>query len=161
MKQRWIPTLAFLSLLSGCAVDDPPPSASIEGETDGLLPRGLELQVVFSEPIDPSTLRLAVVPFETDVEGYLGDVDATPLTELHPYFTHDPTAGQTGGTGTLSADATRFTIVPEMPLPIGPKLAVLIDPGLADPLGNDTGPRQRLTFAYEFVCAGDKATTVL
>jgi hypothetical protein len=161
MKKRATFPLLFLSLLSGCALYDPPPEPSLDGEVDGLIARGHPLQVVFSEPIDPATLRLSVVPLVTDAEGYLGDEDAHPETQLDAFFTHDPAAGQSGGTGVLSADGTRFSITPAAPLPIGPKLAVLIEPGLGDLLGNDTGARQRLTFAYEFKCAGGQATSLL
>lgn len=150
-----------LSLLTGCAVYDPPPDAWIEGEVDGLVPSGQPLEVVFSEPIDPSTLRLSVVPFVTDAEGDLADEDTDPSTELAPFFTHDPGSGDTGGTGQLSADGTRFRIEPGSSLPIGPKLAVLLEQGLSDRDGHDTGVRTRLTFAYQFSCAGGKGTSLL
>lgn len=150
--------LALLApLLAACAVYDAPPSAAIDGLENGLLPAGSSLDVVFSEPIDPATLRLSVVPLVTDVEGNLADEDDKDETKLEPLFTHDPAGADSGGTGELLESNTVFRIVPSKPLPVGPKLAILIEGGLADLEGNDTGVRTRLTFAYP-VQGGDGTT---
>ena len=149
-------------LLSSCALYDPPPVPSIEGVESGVLPSGgPSLDILFSEPIDPTTLRLSVVPLTTDFEGNLGDEDPDPVTPLVTYFTHDPAKGQTGGKGELDPSATRFRVFPEKPLPIGPQLAVLVEEGLSDPEGNETGARTRLPFTYEFRCDGGKGTDKL
>jgi hypothetical protein len=148
-------SLVLLSpLLAACAVYDSPPVPVIDGLENGLLPNGAPLDVVFSEPIDPATLRLSLVPLVTDVEGNLADEDDKSETELEPFFSHDPPEGDTGGTGELLESNTVFRITPSKPLPVGPKLAVLIESGLADLNGNDTGVRTRLTFAYPVVAGG-------
>jgi hypothetical protein len=159
--KRALPPLFALLLLPACAVYDSPPVPSIAGAVDGVLPSGQDLEIVFSEPVDPSTLRLSVAPLVTDIEGNLPDEDDDPMTELVPFFSHDPQKGDTGGTGQLSADGTRFRIAPAQPFPIGPKLAVLVEEGLSDLKGNDTGARARVTFAYQFSCEGGKGTSLL
>lgn len=154
--------LATALLLPGCALFDPPPEPSIAGIEDGLLPSSSPtLDIAFSEPIDPSTLRLSVVPLVTDADGALPDEDADATTVLTPYFTHDPTTGDAGGTSTLDASNTLLRITPAASFPIGPKLAVLVEQGLSDTLGNATGARRRLPFAYEFVCKGTPPKNVL
>lgn len=154
-------SLLALSLVSGCALYDPPPSASIAGEQDGIVPSSQPLEILFSEPIDPASLHLRVVPLVTDIEGNLADEDTDKSTELMPFFEHDPQSGDTGGTGELSPDHLVFRIKPDKALPIGPKLAVLLEPGLADENGNDTGARARLTFAYQFTCGTAKGQSLL
>lgn len=160
-RARTLALSAAVPLLCSCAVYDPPPVPSIDRVESGVLPSGSPLDIVFSEPIDPDTLRLSVVPLVTDFEGNLGDEDPSLTTQLATYFTHHPEKGQTGGKGELNAGATRFRITPEEPFPIGPQLAVLIERGLSDPQGNDTTDRTRIPFAYQFQCQGGKGTDKL
>ncbi len=146
----------------GCALYDPPPVPAIDGAENGLVPTGEPyLDIVFSEPIDENTLRLKVAPFiTTDGEGNLGDEDASAETELITFFTHDPEKGQTGGIGQINKAKNRFRITPDKPFPVGPKLVVLIEKGLADQESNDTGERTRLLFAYRLQCGEGAATTL-
>ncbi|MBK8251600.1 MAG: hypothetical protein IPK82_02900 [Polyangiaceae bacterium] len=146
---------------SGCALYDPPPNPQIKGLTDGILPSSQPLEIVFSEPVDPNTLRVLVVPYVVDAEGYLGDEDSDPTTSLNPLFTHDPGAGDTGGTGMLNADGTGFLITPSTKLPLGEKLAVLVEKGLSDFNGHSTLERTRLPFSYELKCDSGTASNLI
>src|SRR5207249_656400 len=65
------------------------------------------------------------------------------------FFQHTDRFGDTGGTGTFEDHDARFSIAPDAPLPIGPRLAVLVDPGLADLQGVTTNARRRLVFGYD------------
>src|SRR5687767_8498752 len=89
---------------AGCASFDPPPSASIVGEKDGVLPTADVLTVAFTEPVVPETLRLRLAKFATDGEGNLADEDTDDKTELEVLFARDPGAADTGGASELSAD---------------------------------------------------------
>lgn len=145
-----------LPLLAGCTVFDPPPEPSIAHLKDGLLPStDSMLEIAFSEPVDPSTLHLSVVPLTTDTEGRLADEDTDPSTALTPYFTYGSGSTITGGKAAFNADNTLLYIAPYNAFPVGPKLAVLVEQGLSDDAGNKTASRRRLPFAYQFVCKGD------
>ena len=53
--------------------------------------------------------------------------------------------------------STVYTITPLARLPVGPKLAVLIEPGLTDAAHDPTATtavRKRLLFSYSFTCSG-------
>lgn len=150
-----LPFALTLPLLAGCTLYDPPPEPRIAHLADGLLPSSASmLEIAFSEPVDPASLRLSVVPLTTDAEGALPDEDTDPLTVLTPYFTYGSGSLTTGGKAAFNGDNTLFYIAPYNAFPVGPKLAVLIEQGLSDAAGNQTGSRRRLPFAYEFVCQG-------
>lgn len=138
----------------GCEVYDSPPRPSIDGMVDGVLadPKA-PIVVRFSEPIDPDTLRVKIVKLTTDLEGNLGDEDDDPNTETFEFFGYDPvTLNNFGGTATLADDAASLRIDLASPLPIGPSLALLIEPGLADREGNTVDARSRLVFGYRLSC---------
>jgi hypothetical protein len=156
------PLALLCPLLAACEVYYAPPAPSIDGAVDGLVPAGQpSLQIDFSSAIDPATLKLEVVPLVTDAEGNLADEDNDPSTTLNPFFSHDPAAGDTGGTGALQNDDTQLVITPEKPFPIGPQLAVLVEPGLSDREGHKTGARTRLPFAFALKCGGDMVSSSL
>lgn len=143
-------TVALALALAGCETYDGPPNVSIEGLTDGLLSDpAAPLVVAFSEPIDPATLKLSVARYVVDIEGNLGDEDDDPATELDPILSYDPEL-QVGGQAELVDDDRALRIVPEAPLPIGPRFVVLVEPGLADRAGIATRTRKRLPFGYQF-----------
>ncbi len=139
-----------LSSLAGCATYDGPPRVTLDDLEDGVLSDAkVPVVVRFSEPIDTATLHVKLVKVTTDPEGNLGDEDDDPATELSPIFSHDPGEEEVGGDGTLGEDDQTFTIRPYVPLPVGPKLAVLLEPGLSDRDGHATTARRRISFAYQ------------
>jgi hypothetical protein len=139
---------AALSL--GCETYDAPPAPFIEGGENGVLedPKA-PLVVAFAEPVDPATINIKLIRLATDIEGNLGDEDADPETDIDVLYSND-TIGESGGTSELLDNNSRLRITPNAPLPIGAKLAVLVEKGLKDLNGNTTATRKRLTFGYTF-----------
>lgn len=152
MRLRLASSILLLSsvLTAGCDVYDAPPTPTIVGAEDGVLedPKA-PLLVSFAEPVDPATINVKVIRLVTDVEGNLGDEDADPLTDLNVLFSTDQ-IGDVGGTKELLENNSQLLITPNAPLPIGAKLAVLVEAGLTDLAGNTTKTRKRLTFGYSF-----------
>jgi len=160
----WALFLVVVGLTFGvpaCETYDAPPNVFLNDLVDGTLADNkAPLVITFSEAVDPATLSLKVALFETDTEGNLFDEDTGKddegeATELATFFVHDPTKKKTdeGGEGKLSRDGLTYTITLTEPLPIGPALALLIEPGLADSSGIRTETRQRISFAYRFACS--------
>jgi hypothetical protein len=140
--------LPFLFLVA-CETFHAPPSGTVVGGpvlSDPALP----LVIQFDRPFAPETLKLEVVPYDIDNEGNLAD-EVDGGGDLHPYFTHDPSMDDYAGTSQVGADS--FTIFPKA-FPVGQKLAVLVEPGLAaTQTGVTTRVRDKLLFSYEFHCA--------
>jgi hypothetical protein len=166
-----LPLLLLVALLAlvtavapSCQTYIAPPVATIEGLDNGVLSDpSAPLVIQFSKPIDPSTLKLQVIKFDPNADGQLPDETGDASVSLDPLYAHDPIAvdaggkGDTGGTGTLDSSHTIFTIKPLARLPVGPKLAVLIEPGLWDAAHDSTAQtavRKRLLFGYAFNCTG-------
>lgn len=154
---------------ASCQTYVAPPVATIVGLTNGVLSNpAAPLVLQFSKAIDPATLKLEVIKFDPDSEGQLPDETGDASVSLHPLFSHDgsgksdagdagPDGVDVGGTGALDASHTVFTIKPLARLPVGPKLAVLIEPGLSDAAHDGTAQtavRKRLLFGYAFTCEG-------
>jgi len=145
-------SIALLSaaMALGCDYYDAPPAPYIEGGEDGVLedPKA-PLVVSFSESVDPKTIAIKIIRVVTDVEGNLADEVAGTEGELNALYSLD-TSEELGGTSELLDDNSRIRITPVAPLPIGSKLAVLVEAGLKDLKGNVTKTRKRLTFGYSF-----------
>jgi hypothetical protein len=147
-------SILLLSLLAamplGCETYDAPPAPIIEGGEDGVLedPKA-PLVVCFAEPVDPATINVKIIRLVTDREGNLGDEDTSDGTDLNILFSSDQ-VGDVGGTSELFENNSKLRITPNAPLPIGSKLAVLVETGLTDLQGNATKTRKRLTFSYSF-----------
>jgi hypothetical protein len=155
--------LLIVSLLvASCGRYVSPPIPTIHGLAQGLLSDPASPLVIdFSKAVDPSTLSIKVIKFQPDADGKLADETGDPTVSLNPFFTHDPVNGDVGGVGTLDPSGTVFTIVLPARLPVGPKLAVLVEAGLSDATHDDTGitaVRKRLLFTYTFKCKGTGAT---
>lgn len=159
-KLTFLISILLLTLAVGAACGNykSPPVPSIEGADQGILhDSSAPLVIDFSKPIDPTTLSLKVVRFEANAEGQLADETGDPDATLDPLFSHDQIDGDIGGTSVLDPSGTKLTITPAARFPVGPKLAVLIEPGLSDAAHDDTGTtavRKRLLFSYAFTCAG-------
>ncbi|MDI1449837.1 Ig-like domain-containing protein [Polyangium sp. 6x1] len=157
-------SLLLLSLAAplgaGCELYDGPPQPSIVGAEDGVLEDATAPIVLsFSEPVDPATLDVAIIRLETDVEGNLLDEDADPVSEPEEFVSFVKGVA-TGGEAELVDGNATLVIKPSAPLPVGPKLALVIEKGLADVAGNVTKVRKRLLFGYSFKLDCDKPSTV-
>ena len=150
--------LVATALAASCQRYVAPPVATIDGLADGLLSDpAAPLVIDFSKPIDPSTLSLQLILFDPNAEGQLPDETGDPTVSLNPLYSYDPVAGDTGGTSVLDPTNTVLTITLPARLPVGPTLAVLIDPGLTDAAHDATATtavRKRLIFSFSFTCDG-------
>jgi hypothetical protein len=150
--------VVVVAIAASCQGYVSPPVATIDGLAEGLLSDpSAPLVIDFSKPIDPSTLSVKVILFDPNAQGQLPDETGDPTVSLDPLFAYDPTDGDSGGTGVLDPTNTVYTITPLARLPVGPTLAVLIEPGLADAAHDPTATtevRKRLIFSYSFTCDG-------
>jgi hypothetical protein len=163
---RSVARLLVLLACAGCEsfYFDSPPKARLPEAVDGILPNpDAPVLVLFHEAIDPATLALKIIHFETDAEGRLFDEDPDPTTSLRILFEHG-LGGDTGGRGVLDGERRRYVIQPEestaegpkkVSLPVGPPLALVVEPGLADDAGNRWQVRQVIKFGYGLNCSGD------
>jgi len=138
------------------------PVVTLAGQKDGLLgDPAAPLVLEFSEPIDPASLAIKVARYKTDSEGNLGDEDSDESTQLDWFF-HREKGDEEGGTSQLDAAHRSLRITLEAPLPVGPRLVIVIEPGLASPTGDDaTHTRKRILFGYGFDLACTEPTTAV
>jgi len=157
MSHRFVFVLvSFLAVsLLGCGRFDSPPRVLLPEAVDGVLSDPTAPLVVgFHEPIDFDSLKLKVIRYDTDVEGRLGDEDDDPNTELDIIFEHiSPLDADVGGSAFLDDTGAQYWISLQTTLPIGPRLAIIIEPGLRDLAGNEWKTRQVLVFGFEFACS--------
>lgn len=154
--------IALALALAACEPYTAPPTATLSGLTDGLLDsRTSTLTVRFDRPVRWETLRLEVVPFQVDEKGNLADEapgaeeEGTTLT---PLLSFDGPSETRGAAFTPSEDGTTLTIAPRSKLPVGPKLALLLYPGLTSEEGTVLTYRRRLPFAFKFECTGTRGS---
>lgn len=142
-----------------CDRYEPPPTVTIDGLQGGVLyDSKAPLSISFGQPINLATLNLKIARFDTNLEGDLGDEDDDPDTELRVLLAHDPVAGDTGGHIEVDPDGSRLRFVPDAALPVGPKLVVLVEPGLEGMGGRVRQNRTRIPFSYNVRCtAGTRA----
>ncbi len=180
MKRRIRSTAAVVSLAvtcalipGACAEYDAPPTPQLVGENLGVMSTAPDAPLVlkFSEPIKQGSLKVKLI-FAVQSEGDL-DGENSLLDEQEPPKTaqfKDRTilafdssapsdANRTfGGKSSLNAARTQLTMEPEAPLPVGVPLMVLIEPGLSDAAGNETGQRIRVPIVFQ--AQGGGATTL-
>lgn len=144
----------------GCETFDGPPEPLLPDAQTGLLSDpAAPLRIKFSKPINPDTLKLYVVPLDVDALDHLPDergVPDTDVTILKPLFIHDPSTLTTdfNGTHTLEEGNSLFVATLRSRLPVGQRLAVLVEPGLANTTNGLTiNVRRRLPFALDFKCS--------
>jgi hypothetical protein len=136
-----------------CDRYEPPPTVVIDGIQSGLLfDSKAPLSLSFGQPIDLATFNFKVAAFDTNLEGELGDEDSDPDTELRVLVAHDPVEGDKGGHIEMDPDGSRLRFVTEAALPVGPKLVVLVEPGLAGTGGRVRQNRTRIPFSYAVRC---------
>lgn len=150
----------------GCETFDGPPEPSLPDTQAGLLSDpGAPLRIKFSKPIVADTLKLYIVPLDVDGEDRLPDERGVPDTDirvLNPLFVHDPVTLRTdfNGEHTLEENDTLFVATLRSRLPVGQRLAVLVEPGLANTSNGLTiNVRRRLPFAFDFKCS-NKGTQI-
>jgi len=142
-----------------CERYEPPPTPVLEGLAGTELsdPKA-PLVVDFGKPIDPATLRVKIAYDDTNVEGDLPDEDDDPSTDLRLILTHDDDDGDHGGHVDLDPSGATVRIVPDGALPVGPKLVLLIEPGLTAADGRVRTFRTRIPFSFRVQCgAGTRA----
>jgi hypothetical protein len=146
-----------------CQTYAPPPTATIEGLSDGILKNPMAPIVVqFSTPVDPDTINVQIAPFNIDAYGNLPDEepDAGPLNALTIYDAKESVHVN----ATLSSDHTTLTLTPTPLawLPTGPSLVLLVGAGLtSSTTGTVLHYRERLLFSYPAVCGEAKPTKFL
>lgn len=139
--------------LAACEDYRPPPEVSIEGMTNGVLtdPRA-PLVIDFGMPIDESSVAAEVAFYDVDGDGNLPD-ERTPPQPLRDVFKHDPVDGDFAVRSTFEDGASKVRLVPTGAMPVGPKLVLLVDPGLRSQDGRERHYRTRMPFSYEVTCA--------
>ncbi|HVY45155.1 MAG TPA: hypothetical protein VHB21_04710 [Minicystis sp.] len=143
MRRALLPLALALVAAAGCETFDAPPEPRVVGLADGVLAdEKAPLVFAFSKPVVPSTLSLTIAPYVTDAEG---DV----LVPDQPFFEHTERFGSSGGEGVFEDGDTRYVVTLGAPLPVGPRLVALVEPGLADRTGATINAERRLVFGYE------------
>ena len=155
--------IPLVATQAGCDTYYAPPSIDIEGLEQGVLhDPGAPIVLDFGKPIQPDTLKISIVRYETDDLGNLPDERGDDSVPLRPIYSHDPDAGiERGGAGVLSDDATQFVITPLARMPVGTKLSLVVESGLRSTHGEDTRVRHRVLFGYDFSCKNGKGTKLV
>ncbi len=156
-------SLVVIAAQAGCDTYHAPPSIDIDGLEQGVLhDPGAPIVLDFGKPIQPDTLKVSIVRYEADDVGNLSDERGDDSVPLKPIYAYDPDAGiETGGHSALSDDATQFVITPLARMPVGTKLALVVEPGLKSTHGEDTRVRHRVLFGYDFSCKNGKGTKLV
>ncbi len=136
-----------------CEEYEAPPQPVLEGLSSGVLsdPRA-PLKLDFGTAIDPATLRVKIAIFETDAEGNLKDEDEDPESTLRVLLQRDPDEGDFGVTTDIDAEGGRATLNAQAALPVGPKLVLIVEPGLASSSGRISNYRVRIPFSFAVKC---------
>jgi hypothetical protein len=150
---RTLVALSVLVALAACEDYQPPPDVSVEGTTNGVLtdPRA-PLFIDFGMPIDESSVNVEVAFYDVDADGNLPD-ERVPAQPLRSIFKHDPSEGDFAVGATFEDGDTKLRLVPTGAMPVGPRLVLLVDPGLRSQSGRERHYRTRLPFSYEVKCA--------
>jgi len=149
-----------LALATGCDRFEPAPTPAIAGIEAGILYDSKAPFVLdFGQPIDVATLDFKVASLDTNIEGELGDEDGDPDTELKVLIGHSPLDGDRGGRLEVEGDGARVRFIADAALPVGPKLVLIVEPGLTGTGGRVRTNRTKIPFSYAVRCvAGKKAT---
>lgn len=149
--------LTFAGCVLACERYEPPPTVTIDGLQNGLLyDSRAPLVLSFGQPIDVSTLSLKVVALETNADGELPDEDDAPNPNLKIYVAHDAVDGDIGGHIEVVGDGSSVRFVHDAALPVGPKLAVIVEPGVKGTGGRVRVIQTRIPFAYSVRCSTGK-----
>lgn len=157
LLRRTIAAFAVTAVSIGaCATYDPPPEPALVGANDSIL----------SDADSPLVLRFssAIAPASLSVKMYVDSIDPdadqnAPIPQELVFFQQDAGGAPVGGMATLSPDGTTYTVTFDKRPPVGPRLAIVVEPGLADLAGHSTHARRRIPFGYGFSCTGKSAPT--
>jgi hypothetical protein len=151
------------STQTGCDTYYAPPSVDIDGLEQGVLhDPGAPIVLDFGKPIQPDTLRFEIIKYEADDLGNLPDERGDDSVSLRSIYAYDAVEGtERGGRSALSDDGTQFVITPQARMPVGTKLALVVEPGLKSTHGEDTRVRHRVLFGYDFSCKNGKGTKLV
>jgi hypothetical protein len=132
MKRSWA-----ILVLAACERYEAPPTPVIVGAEQGeaLLDSKAPLVVDFGEPIVAAGLKAQVAFDQRDIEGELIE----PLSVLP---------------STALVDGARATLNHTDVFPVGPKLVLVVDPGLRGTNGTELRHRVEVPFSYGVTCAG-------
>jgi hypothetical protein len=148
--------VSALAIADGaCEEYQPPPKPVLLGLESGVLsdPRA-PLLIDFGTAIDPETLVAKIAILDTDVEGNLKDEDPDPESTLQVLVQRDPGEGDVGAKAEIENGGTRLKLNLDSALPVGPKLVLLIEPGLKSTDNSKTSnSRIRIPFSYVVKCA--------
>jgi hypothetical protein len=150
---------ATSAALPACEKYEPPPTVKIEGLQGGVLyDSKAPLVLSFGQSIDPSTFKMRLAFYDPDLEGNLPDEDEDPDNDdqLRVVLEHDPVDGDRGGHAELAPDGTFLQFFADSALPVGPKLIVLVEPGLRGTGGRTRVNRTRIPFSYSVACTKGK-----
>lgn len=153
---------SIVAVTAACAKFDGPPEVRIQGGESGVLPdAAAPIKLVFNKPFKEGTLAFKIVPLTLDDEGNLSDEipDEGARSELLSIFQYDANGAVAGGKAQIDPAAGTVTITPAGQMPIGQKLALLIEPGLQNLAGVATTVRERIAFAFDLKCARKPITS--
>jgi hypothetical protein len=152
-----------LAAAAGCDTYYSPPQTEIDGLTQGVLhDPAAPIVLDFTKPIVPDTLKVEIVKYDADDLGNLPDERGDASEPLKPIYSYDPVGGtELGGKSVLSDDGLSFTITTAARMPVGTKLALVVESGLTSTHGEATRVRHRILFGYDFSCAGGKGTKLV
>jgi len=152
--------LGSFAPLPACQQYEPPPDVSVEGMTNGVLddPHA-PIVIDFGMPIDESSVRLEIAFYDVDADGNLPDEepDAGPLRLV---LRHDPDQGDYAVTTSFENGDSTLRLVPSGAMPVGPKLVLLVEPGLRSQDGRERHYRTRIPFSYVVKCAPSAKPTM-
>ncbi|MCC6648063.1 MAG: hypothetical protein IT374_21155 [Polyangiaceae bacterium] len=145
--------LAALAPAPACDTYHPAPVPTLVGPSDNILPdTSAPIEIAFKPAVVASTLNLKIVRYDTDAEGNLYDEDADPATQLEVLFSTQPGAPDVGGTHTVSPDGASVSIKLDKEPPVGPRLAIVLEPGTESVDGSRVEQRKLVKFGYKFEC---------
>jgi hypothetical protein len=148
--------------LCACEQFDPPPRVTIAQNDNGVMRTTPDapLELMFSEPYVPSSLKMKVVKTRLDAEGNLFDEQNPPKlddfknTILVAFDGSRPDDESVSFGATFQRTSDRFVVEQTDPFGWAAPFMVLIEPGLEDQEGHVTLPRKRLPFTYELTGGG-------
>ncbi|MFO0643765.1 MAG: hypothetical protein U0183_31350 [Polyangiaceae bacterium] len=158
-----VAVVAVIAGSTACERYVAPPEVVVVGAKDGVLTDvKAPLVLSFTKPIERSTLNVKIVPLDIDLEGNLFDergIEGADLKEK-ALFAYD-SSETLGGEADIDPEDTQLVVRPKAPFPVGQKLAIVVEAGLATKDRVATTVRKRILFSYDFKCSGTSGTKVV
>jgi hypothetical protein len=96
-------------------------------------------------------VKLKVAFYDTDIDGNLPDEQPVPQ-DLRLVLRHDDDEGDYAVTASFENGDSTLRLVPSGAMPVGPKLVLLVEPGLRSKDGRERHYRTRIPFSYIVQC---------